>query len=373
MSILAVSQVEQALAYNRSKYTDADEIRLIQERTGSTPDGAWGSRTVRALAAWQAAQGLGVDGKVGTVTWAALVTYDPLDECPSTPPARDSKPIKIGVWGDDYPRMMARADYAAELRDLGVTEIALMMNRANVSHDAEPWDLRWTDRGAVGWRDDEIAEVADAMRHEGIDVVLTTWPRPEREQIDTMCADMLALLTVTHASGWEVDVEGNWVLRYRRGFSALDAAAEYLVTNMRSTLDAAGLLHAKTEATTFGHHAELGQFPTVTPRVDRVVGQGYSVSPRASGIVDPASYLGPGHHQRWIHARMVKVKAREIVMGLAAYKQSGFRGLSPEVALRLAYDAAADLGVRHVRYWSSKWIVGSQRTSYAAAFLRAIS
>lgn len=369
------AQITKAIEYNKRQGYDTDEVKLIQEVTGSTPDGIWGPRTVRAIADWQKEQGLAVDGMVGPKTFAAIIDHD---ECPDYEALGEvTKPSKviIGAWGDDPPRMMASASYIQKLHDHGISEVALMMNRANISKNAEPWDLRWSDRGEEGWHDDEIGEIGEAYAKAGIGIILTTWPLPQKAQIDAMCEDMVGLLKITKAKAFEVDTEGNWLTKRLEGFASMDDAAEYLVASMRSALVAAGIPNGITESTTFAHHADLSRFPAVAPRVDRVAVQAYSTSPRSSGPVAWDSYLGPGRHQEWALNRTRNAGAKEVVMGLAAYKQRGFKGRSPTEAMSVAYDKTIELGVHHVRYWSTKWIVGvqSKNAPYAGAFLRKIA
>lgn len=367
-------EMREALAYNRRQKYAKDDVVLLQEVTGSTPDGEWGSRTVRALALWQEDHGLPGDGMLGPATWGAVRECSK-DEimCPPSllgePPA--GADVVVGVWGDDNPNVMKSPRYADRLVELGISEVALMMNRANVSTHAEPWDLRIRDRGEEGWHDDAIGLIAEAYAQREIDLILTSWPRPSKEQIDEMCEAMLPLLIITRAVAWEVDVEGNWRLKFLQGFGTMAEAAAYLVMRMEQVLLAAGIEGSETEATTFGHHAELGAHPTVTPRVDRACIQGYSTCPRSSGKIIPwTSYLAPGRHQRWIFERARRAKVKEVVMGLAAYRQR-FKGHRPEESMNVARDATVALGIRRIRLWSSKHILGSQarHSPYAAPVL----
>ncbi len=366
--------IQKALAYNRKQGWDESEVKLIQEVTGSTPDGVWGPRTVRAVALWQAENGLHADGMVGPKTFEAISDFE---ECPgyAEPPQAHPGDVTIGVWGDDSAGRMSKASYADRLVELGISEVALMMNRANISKSADPWDLRWKDTGEEGWDDDDlIGQIAALYASRNIKLILTCWPRPDKAQIDEMCAAMVPLLRLTNAAAFEVDVEGNWLVKHLKHFKSMKEAAEYLARSMKQALKDAGLEDAKTESTTFGHHAELGRHPTVTPLLDRACVQGYSTSPRQKGPVAWNSYLGPGRHQEWIYNRARKAGAKEVVMGLAAYKQSGFKGKNADEAMRAAYDKTVELGIRHIRYWSSKWILGSQshNAPYGARFLKSL-
>ena len=369
-------QVQAALAYNKKQGYDTDEVKLIQEVTGSTPDGTWGPRTVRAIWLWQEEKGLDADGKVGPKTFDVISDED---MCPDyvVPPPAVVQPgdVVIGVWGDDAANRMMKTEYADRLVSLGISEVALMMNRANISAAADPWDLRWKDTGEEGWdEDDKIGELAAVYAERNIRLILTCWPRPDKRQIDEMCAAMVPLLKLTNATAFEVDVEGNWRTKHLKNFLSMNSAAQYLFEAMEQALVDAGIENGETESTTFGHHAELGKHPTVTQRLDRACVQGYSTSPRSSGPVAWDSYLGPGQHQKWIYDRAVKAGAKEIVMGLAAYKQRGFRGHTATQAMSAAFDMTVELGVRRVRYWSSKWILGSQAKNapYAAKHLEAL-
>jgi len=367
-------EIQAALAYNKKQHYDDSEVKLIQEVTGSLPDGKWGPRTVGAIALWQGENGLTADGKVGPKTFDIISDFE---QCPGyvQAPQAPKGDVIIGVWGDDAANLMMKTSYADRLVELGISEVALMMNRANLSKSADPWDLRWKDTGDEGWdSDDKIGQLAEVYASRAIRLILTCWPRPDKAQIDEMCEAMVPLLKLTNATAFEVDVEGNWKLDHLKHFRTMDEAAEYLFRSMEQALVDAGLPNSQTESTTFGHHSELGRYPTVTQRLDRACVQGYSTSPRSSGPIPWDSYLAPGKHQAWIYDRARKAGAKEIVMGLAAYKQSGFKGHTADEAIRVAYDKTVELGIRHIRYWSSKWILGSQakHAPYSAKHLLAL-
>jgi peptidoglycan hydrolase-like protein with peptidoglycan-binding domain len=55
---------DEALAFDRRQGFSADEIKAIQRVVGSEADGLWGPKTVQAVADWQRANGIPVDGKV---------------------------------------------------------------------------------------------------------------------------------------------------------------------------------------------------------------------------------------------------------------------------------------------------------------------
>lgn len=258
--------------------------------------------------------------------------------------------LKIGVWVDD-PFVRIDADFAARLRACGVTEAALMTNRMNATRSSPPWELRSPAT--------TIVRAARTLREAGLEVVLTCWPRPARAQIAELHADMLELMRDTGSVALEVDAEANWTARFLEDFTTLRHAAEHLHDVLR---DAAG--GALVEMTTFAQHAENMRGAALAPLVDRVFPQAYSVNERGGKRVPYDHPFGPGNMQRLTYADARKTGARSIGLGLAAYEQR-WPGHRPEDAMRVALEAARDLGVTHVRYWSSKWIVGAQAQAYA--------
>jgi peptidoglycan hydrolase-like protein with peptidoglycan-binding domain len=69
---LSDAHVERAVAYVAGRgYTD-ELIKQIQSAIGAAPDGDFGPISARAAATWQAAHGLGADGRVGPATLAAM-------------------------------------------------------------------------------------------------------------------------------------------------------------------------------------------------------------------------------------------------------------------------------------------------------------
>ena len=69
---LTDAQVKSAVAYNRARPISHAQWQTVQRTVGTAADGDVGPNTVRAVARWQAAQGLEVDGKVGPATFARI-------------------------------------------------------------------------------------------------------------------------------------------------------------------------------------------------------------------------------------------------------------------------------------------------------------
>ena len=261
-------------------------------------------------------------------------------------------PLKVGVWVDDaFPQIDSR--YLERLKACGITEVALMTNRMNATSSAPPFELRSPE--------ETIVRVAQMFRLAGFEVVLTCWPRPSRGQIVALHGSMRDLMRDSGAVALEVDAEANWTPRFLDGFATMEHAAAHLVDCLR---DAAR--GRRVEMTTFAQHGENARGADLAPLVDCVFPQAYSVTERGGKVIPWDHPYGPGRMQTLTHERAVQSGARSVGFGLAAYEQR-FAGHDPRVAMRVALERSRELGVDHVRYWSSKWIVGARGTSWARA------
>lgn len=274
----------------------------------------------------------------------------------------------LGLWVDDAaPRVLAPR-YFDDLLSVGANVAAVMIDTS-----APGWDPTWD---VV-----ELERLQRLARPRQIEVVLTTWPEPNKRSIDAMAHGMPALLAAAGAAAWEIDTEFNWKPARVRGFraeaqrSALDFAGDYLVESM---LSAAAPLDVRLELTTFTSHTENGRAADVAPMMHRIVPQAYSVRHREGKTIDWNHIYGPGQMQKLTLDRALLVRGLnqmgpKLACGLAAYDQN-WPGHTPEEAMRAAYDAALRYDPAEIRYWSSKWIIGAQSAStpYAARFLRSL-
>lgn len=356
--------VQAALAFDRKQPYSVDEIETIQRVTGSEPDGAWGPKTVEAVAAWQATYGLEPDGKVGRGTWAAIQRIAAMQAMQGG----EAQPPKLGVWLDDVPSTVLDTNWLANLRALGFTTLAVMVQRSTSgSKDAAAWSLRWSA--------DQLAKLRSLATPLGFDITLTTWPLPDPTQLAAFARDMPNLMTAAGARGLEVDTEGNWLTSRVNGFASLSDAAKALVDAMRSS---AAATKARLELTTYPYHGECSSKAEITPHMDLLLPQAYSVANRSGKAIafdDPQ--LGPGGMQAAAVHRAEAVPgiiaAKPLLgLGLAGYDQR-FAGHEVAQALQVALDAATLQRVPEVRYWSSRWVFGSSssRQPEVAAFFAA--
>ena len=272
-------------------------------------------------------------------------------------PNQCSTTLILGAWVDESIGAIDAA-YAKRFRALGLTEAALMTNSMNATRSAPGWKLRA--------KPETFAAASAALRAAGVSVILTCWPRPDREQLAELERDMTVLAYSCGADAIEVDAEANWDRKFLRGFGSMGEASAELVAVLRRV--ARG---RRVELDTYPFHTENSERALVAPHVDLLLPQAYSVNERAGKPVAWDSELGPGRMQRVTmeRARQTGAPATALTgIGLAAYEQR-WAGHTPEEAMGLALRTARDLGVTRARYWSSRWIFGSTwaRRAIAAA------
>jgi hypothetical protein len=265
---------------------------------------------------------------------------------PTPAPAR----LKVGVWVDDEFTKIDAA-FAERLLATGITEACLMTNKMNAHRSAEPWKLRAPET--------TIVRAARTLREAGIEVVLTCWPRPSKTQIATLVEDMAPLMRDTKAVGLEVDAEANWTFRFLEGFTTMGHAAEHLAEQLRVAAQG-----ARVEMTTFALHRENSKDAELAPLVNAIFPQAYSVNERDGKEIPWDHPFGPGNMQEVTLEHARKTGCATVGLGLAAYEQS-WPGHTIEEAMHVALERARSLGVEHVRYWSSKWIVGTRAQAAA--------
>jgi hypothetical protein len=301
--------------------------------------------------------------------------------------------VTHGTWIDDHPKKVLTAKYFDELQDLGLSSIAIMVDTSR-----KPWDPTWKPKQI-----ERAARLAEPRRME---IILTTWPWPVRQIIDRMYKDLQRLVKIAPGiiSAHEADMEFNWKTKRVEGFPSIDVAGDYIVSKFHSLrtdrhcdcfmpypnpdhigyciyCDRAIL---RFELTTFAQHVENGITADVSPHMNRLLCQAYSVATRKRNIngiktevpIRWGHTYGPGRMQRMSLDRTLLVPgvdngAIELGCGLAAWNQQ-WPNKDPLDAMQTAYDMAMKYNCKEIRWWSSKWILGklSNLTPYAGTFLR---
>lgn len=195
-----------------------------------------------------------------------------------------------------------------------------------------------------------IERLARLARRRGIEVHLMSWIMPHAKYIDGAAEALIPLCENVGAVSLQWDAEEPWTLAeqsmgYRRAAQHLKDAFEPLPIPMG--VNGIG----------FAPVRKLGPLAEVC---DYVVPQAYATS--TSGQ-DPAT-APKRFFRRWTDRF-----ARPVVLGLAAYRQSGIEGYSISTAMDAAIASAQSTGVETVVYWSLRHIRGSKQV---AASIRSI-
>ena len=261
----------------------------------------------------------------------------------------------LGLWVDDPSSMVATPQYWDSIVDIGATEAAIFLDSALAG-----WDPRYSK--------ERLSRACDLAIERDVAVTLTTWPLPQRRQIDAMLDDMAEMLPLGCVA-WEVELEGLWRSKNLGGFPSMAAAGDYLLEQMRILCDP---LDVRLEATSHLGHKESGHKAMVTGRVHRANFQFYSTRKDWQKTYVPwLGNLGPGARQRSGVVRVSRIPGvldgMPIVgLGLAAYDQK-WPGHTVAEAMDLALatlvrDASeAGWSVETVWLWSSKWLIGVLR------------
>jgi hypothetical protein len=329
--------------------------------------GAYGSR-VRQLQSALNATGatLQVDGRLGPKTLAAAHAFVQTRTADAIPdwlvsaivaeaealPSEGDRPgpgspapprgiSMVGAWAGS-------ASLANPERDVAFC-VAHNIRRLDIvvnDHSRSRGETRFALRSTV-----RIRALVHAAREAGITPHLMSWVMPHASYIDAAAAALVPLCNELGVASLCWDAEEPWT-RATRGMPRA-AAARHLAgafEDLRCPMGVTGIGYVSAD--------RLGPLAAVC---DYVVPQAYATS--SSG---QAPELAPKKFfERWRD-----LFARPVVLGLAAYRQSGIAGHTSASAVRAAATAAAATGVDAVIYWSLPAI---RRSPSIAAVIREIA
>ncbi len=276
--------------------------------------------------------------------------------------------FRMGVWLDVGGRSLTShgSRHAALLHDLGIADASLMINRV----DARQFGFSSVSEAA-------IRRFASLLSGSGTKLTLTSWLRPQKQFIDDLVRALPPLARDVGAHAIEVDVEETWTRGRVRGFANHTEAAEYFFRTLRAA--ATGMEIAVT--------CQVDVMPTTKMRAivagaDVVIPQAYSAyRPRSSHRV--GGVYGPrGIQDRALQKMRAAAQAsgKSVIMGLAAYSRHRWPGQSAASILRMELEHTLSLraqsNLQGARYWSWKWIAGTNArggrpaNSYSLPFLR---
>lgn len=282
--------------------------------------------------------------------------------------------VSMQLWIDQPKSMVINDGYFRTLRDMSVKSASIMIDPAT-----KAWDPQWSPKDI-----ERLLSIADRF---GVEIVLTTWPFPDKALLDKMAHDMMILVNgIGIIGGWEVDVEFNWKTKYINGFSAavingvrrsaIDLAGDYLVKIMQEVTTnnyqvAPGTV--RMELTSFAEHVENGRAADVAPHMDLLKVQAYSI--RKRNLPDGTPWLvpwdhtyGPGHMQKFTFDKTMmipKIPGRaglpKIGYGMPLWFQQ-WPGHTPFEAMNKALNVALKYDIVCMCGWSSKQIFNTTNT-----------
>ena len=306
-----------------------------------------GRRVARSMASAGLIAGDPLDAELGATDKDSLTAASSHPGFPDDSTVHD---IELEVWIDDGPRLALSPAYLRRLHSMPWRRLAVMAERSGGG-----WDPTWSI--------EQLAAFAAATPdHERI---LTIWPEPSARYMDELEAALPAMLAALGTDTVELDLEGHWKSKRLVGFRALREAGARLMAICRAHAD-------EVEVTTFPLHAEASGPGSVLGE-DRLLLQTYAIAEARGESREWSGRYGPPRRalEDVRRARERVGPEVEVCAGLAAWAQGGWPG-EPEEAMRVSLESARAAGVRRVRHWSSKWIVGSKRTSYGMSAIEAM-
>jgi len=262
--------------------------------------------------------------------------------------------------------MVLKPEYFDRVRDIGYTELALMIDDA-----PKVWKPTWTLK-----QFESFCTYAETF---GMKVALTTWPWPDRGWLDAVYPQIDAYCKISFDIGVlvaeESDTERNWFPDNVVGFNlagkrSLDLAGDDLIDRKRTI---AYKYKCESQITTFVGHLEASARADLVPYVNALYLQMYGVAHRkrknAQGQTEtwdvPWEHIyGPGSMQKMSINRADEIPGIQdgkviLAAGLPVWDQT-WPGHTIYESIELQRDICIANGVTRFRDWSSKHIVGTQ-------------
>lgn len=269
--------------------------------------------------------------------------------------------LDLGIWFDDSLHQVTPR-YMEALKSVGIERVHIMVDRST-----KGWNPRF---------DREHCELIESLFRDFRKIVVI-WPEPTKGYVNDLRRDLPWIVKLTNAVGVEFDCEHNWKRRLVRGYDNLEEAGLELVevTDQLFSKAFGGSRCADLYVTTFPAHLEASASATVTPFVDYLNLQVYSVRQRDQ---QPSSWRGaldPGVFQTnsLTNAQVAldtQGRGVELVSGIALWDQK-WEGRPESDAIQAAWDASLE-HTNRLTFWSSKFLVGGRKNSYSLSALRQI-
>lgn len=249
------------------------------------------------------------------------VTLDAFDPATSA----SAKPVKpvLSAWLG----WTSRKSFGAELQrmaDGGFTRAELMANAEDGSGK----------RTSLGIYDEKyLLDVAQACRDLGLELGLTLWLLRNREYLAAMAVEAGRLAAKLGAVDGCFDAEGGYLLK---GRGDVQGDAAFFLGRLTSPVPWRASSYALAPSSVLGPlmRGLAGGYP-----------QPYVTKNSYTKTYTPTS--APGRAYR--HYK--DMGAKDVRIALAAYRQSGIPGYTPEGAIEAATRAAVATGTTHIAYW----------------------
>jgi len=309
----------------------------------------------------------------------------------------DLNDTSLGLWSQMPRSLVLTPEYFSWVaEELNFDLVAIMIDGA----DRDP---------KFHWREKDVEKALRLADPYAIEIVLTTWPYPDRNQIDAQCSQIRKLLAVGPVAAWETDEEFNWLAKMVQGFQSvllvspvtyaygieIVPSAKVRIGKAKSAFDIAGdyfvwhkgkvcqEFQVRNEMTTFTYHTENGPKADTVEGVDRVLIQTYGVDERDGKPISFDHSLGPGNIQHTTLDRTMQIPAvaegvTEIGVGHAAWSQDNFwragKRVDPEEAMRINFEASLAYPVTDHRWWVDKFAYPKSRfyNGYSERYLKSL-
>lgn len=219
-------------------------------------------------------------------------------------------------------------------KDLGLGRLDVIVNDHSGSR---------AERDFGTYHKDRITSFCQMAKQDGFRVHLMSWWMPHARYIREAGKQLVDLAGASSALSIQLDAEEPWT-QARKPMNWEDAA----------DLTAEVLSSVSFGVTGIGYTPSIKVGPLVR-RAQYMVPQCYSTS---SNKLDPAT-ASPRLCGRWRRL----FGERELVVGLAGYRQSGRQGYTKERFMDLAFHAAESTQPTDIVYWSLRHIRGTRSTA----------
>jgi hypothetical protein len=249
------------------------------------------------------------------------------------PEPQRSRVLRVGAWAG-WGSMASDNDVGRDVSfaaSIGLARLDIVCNdhaRDRSSRDFGTYNKK------------RILALAQAARGAGLEVHLMTWCMPHEDYLRGMAEQMIEIADSCGAASIQLDAEEPWTQAKRpMGYVAAAQLVHELLDDMKWGVTGIG-------------YAPVEKVGPLVRVADYMVPQCYSTS--SSGL-NPAT-VAQRLSARWRN----HFGDRELVVGLAAYRQGNLPGHTTEAAVAAAFKGAKEVGANAAVYWSLRHLRSSK-------------